>query len=59
MDCPYCSSTYCTRSFRHGVRDFLVRLLGLFPWHCHTCMKRFYQRKRYPDGLPSHPQPAA
>ena len=57
MDCPYCSSTYGTRSSRHGVRDFLGRQLGLFPWHCGTCSKRFYQRKRYPGGQLSHPQP--
>ena len=24
MDCPYCSSQYCIRSFRYDVRDSLV-----------------------------------
>lgn len=54
MDCPYCSSMSCTRSLRYGVRDSLRRLVGLFPWECRTCRRRFYWRKRYPDGRPYH-----
>ena len=46
VSCPYCSSADCRRSVRHGWRDFRRRLLGMFPWRCNVCRKRFYLRKR-------------
>jgi len=46
VSCLYCSSVNCHRSMRHGRRDFLRRLLGMFPWRCNGCRKRFYLRKR-------------
>ncbi len=44
--CPYCSSAECYRIGRRGYRDFSRRLLGMFPWRCEGCRKRFYLRKR-------------
>lgn len=44
--CPFCSSLNCRRSVRRGERDFFMRLVGKFPWHCHGCAARFYLRKR-------------
>jgi hypothetical protein len=44
--CLYCSSVDCRRSVRHGMRDFLRQLAGMFPWRCDGCRQRFYLRKR-------------
>lgn len=49
ISCPCCSSMDCRRSMRHGGRDFLRRLLGMFPWRCNGCRNRFYLRKRSLD----------
>jgi hypothetical protein len=46
VSCPYCASTECYRVGRRGCRDFTRRLLGMFPWRCEGCRKRFYLRKR-------------
>ncbi len=46
LSCPHYPSLYCSRSERHGWRDFLGRLFGLFPWHCRICSKIFYRRER-------------
>jgi hypothetical protein len=48
VSCPCGSSDY-RRSLRHGRRDFLRRLAGMFPWRCNECRKRFYLRKRSLD----------
>ncbi len=42
MICPQCRSVNCFRSHRGGVCDFLFSLIGLRPWRCHTCDRRFY-----------------
>jgi transposase-like protein len=44
--CPWCSSVDCRRATRHGVRDFVHRLVGIFPWRCGLCGSRFYLSKR-------------
>jgi hypothetical protein len=44
--CPYCASAECHRTGRRGYRDFSRRPLGMFPWRCAGCRKRFYLRKR-------------
>mgnify|MGYP007080185926 CR=1 FL=1 len=49
VSCPCCSSVDCRRSIRHGRRDFLRRLFGMFPWRCNGCRHRFYLRKRSLD----------
>jgi hypothetical protein len=46
MQCRYCSSEMCHRATRHGLQDFLFRLIGMFPWRCTLCGARFYRRKR-------------
>lgn len=46
ISCPVCSSAECYRSKRNGWRDFIRRLLGMFPWRCTACRNRFYLRKR-------------
>jgi DNA-directed RNA polymerase subunit RPC12/RpoP len=42
MICPECRSGDCFRSHRDGVLDFLNSLIGLRPWRCHTCDRRFF-----------------
>ena len=47
VSCPCCFSVDCRRSVRHGRRDFLRRLFGMFPWRCNGCRKRFYMKNRF------------
>jgi hypothetical protein len=42
MICPQCRSPDCHRSHRGGALDFLGTLIGLRPWRCLTCDRRFY-----------------
>jgi hypothetical protein len=44
MICPQCRSGDCYRSHRDGVFDFLLTAIGLRPWRCYTCDRRFYAR---------------
>ena len=45
MICPQCRSSDCFRSHREGVSDLLTTFVGLRPWRCHTCDRRFYARR--------------
>src|ERR1700759_3275697 len=45
MICPQCRSGACYRSRREGVVDFLFTLLGMRPWRCQTCDRRFHARR--------------
>jgi len=45
MICPQCRSADCFRSHRDGLFDFSFSLLGLKPWRCHTCDRRFRARR--------------
>lgn len=45
VHCPKCGGA-CARSRRHGLRDWLLRLMVLHPWRCQTCRARFYIRRR-------------
>lgn len=49
INCPDCSSIDVHRSMRHGWRDFVRRLHGIFPWRCGVCRTRFYLPKRSQD----------
>jgi hypothetical protein len=42
MICPQCRSTDCFRSHRDGVSDYVLTVVDLKPWRCHTCDRRFY-----------------
>ena len=45
--CPVCESLELRRSRRHGVFErYLLTPLGLFPYRCEVCYKRFYSRRR-------------
>jgi hypothetical protein len=45
--CPFCGKTATHRRKRRGfVENYIRSLLGYFPWHCGTCKRTFYFRKR-------------
>jgi len=48
--CPKCSSTAHTRSRRRAL-EYL--LLGLRPFRCLTCQRRFYGPKSTPATIPA------
>ena len=35
------------RISRQGIGDFLLVLLGLYPWKCAQCHRRFHRSRRY------------
>lgn len=45
MICPVCRSSNCFRSHRSGVLDYSATLLGVLPWRCHSCERRFYANR--------------
>lgn len=45
MICPQCRSADCFRSHRGGAIDYLWTIVGMRPWRCHTCDRRFYGRR--------------
>jgi hypothetical protein len=44
--CPDCMSEMYYRIPREGFGDFLRRLLGIYPWYCNGCGRRFFKWKR-------------
>ena len=45
IHCSKCGGL-CARSRRHGLRDWLLRLMALHPWRCQACRARFHRRRR-------------
>jgi hypothetical protein len=44
--CKQCGSWDVFRSRRRGVFDHLMACLNLWPYWCHCCGSRFYDRRR-------------
>jgi hypothetical protein len=42
--CPRCESYNCFRSHRRKT-EYALSILGLLPWRCADCQKRFYGRR--------------
>ena len=42
-----CPHPYATRVGRKGLRDFICRLGGWYPWECGQCSRAFYRHQRY------------
>ena len=42
--CPRCGAGYAQRSRRKGLKDRLASALGLRPYRCWVCNRRFYLR---------------
>ena len=41
IECPSCHSPACRRSRRRNVGDYFYSLIGLVPWRCNQCERRF------------------
>jgi DNA-directed RNA polymerase subunit RPC12/RpoP len=41
--CPGCGWADVRHSMPHGVLDHLVRIIGLLPYRCRSCGRRFYR----------------
>lgn len=44
MICPRCGHYGCSRSHRRKL-EYLLTILGILPWRCIECHKRFYARR--------------
>jgi len=44
MNCPVCKEDGARRSRRNGIAEYLVSIIGLYPWRCRSCHVRFYAR---------------
>jgi len=44
VECPSCHSCACRRSRRRGIEDFVYAVVGLIPWRCSQCERRFRAR---------------
>ena len=42
-----CKRCVAGRILRDGIIDFLCRLMGLYPWQCLRCQRRFRRFRRY------------
>jgi len=63
MRCPDCESDLIRVSTKRGPIDLLVSILGMRPYRCEVCHKRFYQMagmlsQRYDPNRPAAPVPA-
>ena len=46
--CPKCGFEFLHRRRRHGLRDYVRRLAGQYPFRCRRCGHKFYLRQRTP-----------
>jgi hypothetical protein len=44
MTCLICKQPGARRSRRNGLADYVLSLLGLYPWRCSSCHSRFHAR---------------
>jgi hypothetical protein len=44
MICPVCKQSDARRSRRHSVADYVVSVVGVYPWRCRECHARFHAR---------------
>ncbi len=55
MICPICNHSGARRSRRHSLSDYLVGLVGVYPWRCRDCHARFHSRlMSLSDSLHAH-----
>ena len=47
-DLPHSCLQFVSRVRREGLKDFLYRLIGLYPWRCNRCLHRLYRFQRSP-----------
>lgn len=44
MTCPICKSDSVRRSRRQSAADYLISVVGIYPWRCGDCHNRFFAR---------------
>jgi len=44
MTCPICKEKSVRRSRRQSVGDYVLSVLGVYPWRCRGCHTRFHAR---------------
>lgn len=44
MICPICKQEGVRRSRRQSGGDFILGLVGIYPWRCRSCSGRFHAR---------------
>jgi C4-type Zn-finger protein len=55
MKCPLCKGNDARRSRRQNAADYLLSVLGVYPWRCRDCRARFYARLMpLSDSLRAH-----
>lgn len=57
--CPKCRDFQVHREKRKGLREFLLSLQGIWPFHCESCGTDFYMARRNVDlgsGLVAEPK---
>jgi len=53
--CPKCRSGHIDRCRRRGLRDFIRRMAGQYPFRCRQCGHKFYLRQRSVPFLLTRP----
>ena len=55
MTCPVCKAKDARRSRRQSAADYVLAILGVYPWRCRECRARFYARlMTLSDSLHAH-----
>lgn len=55
MICPICKSDSARRSRRHTATDYVLSVVGVYPWRCRECRGRFFARLMpLSDSLHAH-----
>jgi hypothetical protein len=44
MTCPICKGVEARRSRRQNATDYVLSVVGVYPWRCKDCRARFYAR---------------
>jgi len=53
LRCPQCRDGGDVRRSRFRWKDVFWRCMGMRPYRCLLCYRRFYTRRRLPCGLPT------
>lgn len=51
VQCPRCHSSEISHSRTKRIYDFLMQIVGLRPFRCMECRKRFYLAEVYKDQI--------
>src|SRR5215470_10605102 len=55
MTCPICKGKDARRSRRQSAADYILSVMGVYPWRCRDCRARFFARLMpLSDSLHAH-----